>query len=232
MSATGNTSCVIDCCAVSVSSCMCASQHWTSLLHEAVLAVHASPCPVQDCQLGTAHHPNVAAACGAERERITVSNLASTMVNMLVNNPLLPLLDLSSLRLMSCGGSPQSPQVIAQAVAAFGCEFFVSYGMTECCGKISMSLLPWREGWWAQVGLDKAWQLVNTSGRPFLLMEVSSAGPRPGGGGAIRRAWPGRCGHTGAFTTLVAKGIAVRGADASDHICCMPACLIHVSHLI
>lgn len=31
-------------------------------------------------------------------------------------------------------------------VAALGCEFFVSYGMTESCGKISMSILPW--GWW------------------------------------------------------------------------------------
>jgi long-subunit acyl-CoA synthetase (AMP-forming) len=27
-------------------------------------------------------------------------------------------------------------------VAHLGCEFFNSYGMTECCGKISMSLLP------------------------------------------------------------------------------------------
>ena len=73
---------------------------------------------------------------------MTVSNVASTMVTMLVNNPLVEQLDLSSLRLLSCGGSPQSPAVVARAVAVFGCEFFLSYGMTETCGKISMSILP------------------------------------------------------------------------------------------
>ena len=45
----------------------------------------------------------------AERERISATNLASTMVTMLVNNPLAPQLDLTSLRILSCGGSPQSP---------------------------------------------------------------------------------------------------------------------------
>lgn len=32
--------------------------------------------------------------------------------------------------------------VVVRAIALFGCEFFLSYGMTECCGKISMSILP------------------------------------------------------------------------------------------
>lgn len=64
------------------------------------------------------------------------------MVTMLVNNPLVEQLNLSSLRVLSCGGSPQSPAIIIRAIAVFGCEFFLSYGMTECCGKISMSILP------------------------------------------------------------------------------------------
>ncbi len=37
---------------------------------------------------------------------------------------------------------------VRSLVALLGCEFFVSYGMTECCGKISMSILPPR---WHQV---------------------------------------------------------------------------------
>lgn len=45
----------------------------------------------------------------AERERISATNVASTMVSMLVNNPLVEQLDLTSLRVLSCGGSPQSP---------------------------------------------------------------------------------------------------------------------------
>jgi acyl-coenzyme A synthetase/AMP-(fatty) acid ligase len=95
------------------------------------------------------------------------------------------------LRLLSCGGSPQSPTIIARAIAALGCEFFVSYGMTECCGKISMSILPatWQQQLHQQVqeaaaaGRDAAAAAagvygallgrVCTSGRPFMLMEVS-----------------------------------------------------------
>lgn len=80
--------------------------------------------------------------CTADRERVTVTNFASTMVTLLVSNPLLPQLDLSCLRLVSCGGSPLPPPTVKRAIAAFGCPFFISYGMTECCGKISMSILP------------------------------------------------------------------------------------------
>ena len=73
---------------------------------------------------------------------MSVTNFASTMVTLLVSNPLLPQLDLSCLRLVSSGGSPLPPATVRRAIAAFGCPFFISYGMTECCGKISMSILP------------------------------------------------------------------------------------------
>lgn len=57
---------------------------------------------------------------------MSVINFASTMITLMVSNPLIPVLDLTSLRLVSCGGSPQSPATIIKAIAAFGCEFFVS----------------------------------------------------------------------------------------------------------
>jgi hypothetical protein len=65
------------------------------------------------------------------------------MVTLMVSNPLLPCLDLSHLRLLSCGGSPQSPTTIQRAIAAFGCEFFVSCVL--CCAWLaafSLSKLP------------------------------------------------------------------------------------------
>ena len=104
-----------------------------------------------------------------EQEQVTVVNMASTMVAMLVNNPLIETLDLRSLRVLSCGGSPQAPAVIIRAISVFGCEFFVSYGMTECCGKISMSILPENMN-----NLDPQEQLdlVCTSGRPFSMVDV------------------------------------------------------------
>jgi acyl-CoA synthetase (AMP-forming)/AMP-acid ligase II len=119
----------------------------------------------------------------AERERVSVTNMASTMVAMLVSNPLGAQLDLASLRVLSCGGSPQSPAVVRRAIALLGCEFFVSYGMTECCGKISMSILPsWRgegeqgeQGEPGVPGAEEALALVCTSGRPFPLLQVRGA---------------------------------------------------------
>ena len=104
-----------------------------------------------------------------EQEQVTVVNMASTMVAMLVNNPLIEILDLCSLRVLSCGGSPQTPAVIIRAISVFGCEFFSSYGMTECCGKISMSILPKNMN---NLGPQEQLELVCTSGRPFSMVDV------------------------------------------------------------
>lgn len=73
----------------------------------------------------------------AELERVTVSNIASTMAAIMASNPSLPSLDLACLRLLSCGGSPQPDAVVRRCIAQFGCEFFVSYGMT---GEIGLGL--------------------------------------------------------------------------------------------
>jgi acyl-CoA synthetase (AMP-forming)/AMP-acid ligase II len=109
-----------------------------------------------------------------ERHKVTVFNIASTMVTLIVSNPSSQTRDLSSLKLVSCGGAPLSQRTVERACAIFGrqCEFFLSYGMTECCGKISMSLLTdeVRE-------LSRARQLdyVCSSGRAFALIEVRVA---------------------------------------------------------
>ena len=74
--------------------------------------------------------PMVSSSSFIECERVTVSNVASTMAALMVSNPMLPLMDLASLRLLSCGGSPQPPDIVRACIAQFGCEFFVSFGMT------------------------------------------------------------------------------------------------------
>jgi len=55
-------------------------------------------------------------------------NAASTMVALMCASPVRGLVDLSSLRLVSCGGSPLAAAVVKRAIGTFGCEFFVSYG--------------------------------------------------------------------------------------------------------
>ena len=49
----------------------------------------------------------------------------------------------SSLRLLSCGGAPISRAFIERGYHMFNCPFFVSYGITESCGKLAMSM-PYR----------------------------------------------------------------------------------------
>jgi acyl-CoA synthetase (AMP-forming)/AMP-acid ligase II/3-oxoacyl-(acyl-carrier-protein) synthase/acyl carrier protein len=112
-----------------------------------------------------------------EREGVTVLNMASTMVALMCASPTLGLVDLSSLRLVSCGGSPLAAAVVKRAISAFGCEFFVSYGMTECCGKITMSLLESAQrdnNSEATAGATFSQQLETMckSGRPFRLQTV------------------------------------------------------------
>ncbi|KAK9815806.1 hypothetical protein WJX72_009873 [[Myrmecia] bisecta] len=116
------------------------------------------------------HRIVVAHAIGTikERERVTCTNLASTMVTLMVNSPSAASVDLSSLRIVSSGGSPQSPAGVRRAIALFGCEFFLSYGMTECCGKITMSLLPEQHAMTAA----EQFECICSSGRPFCLMDV------------------------------------------------------------
>ena len=111
-----------------------------------------------------------------ERERVSVTNLASTMVTLLLSNPALRAADLSSLRLLSCGGSPLPPANVTAATAAFGCRFFVSYGMTETCGKIAVSL-PRRGG--ASLPPAEQLELTCTSGRHAgTLADTHKADPR------------------------------------------------------
>ena len=109
------------------------------------------------------------------RERVSATNVASTMISLVVSQPTAALQDLASLRVVSCGGSPLPPAIGTRAVALFGTEFFVSYGMTECCGKIAMSLLPPLSAGalaFPAACAELLRQATATSGSPFELLEV------------------------------------------------------------
>ena len=76
-----------------------------------------------------------------EREGVTISNIAATMMSMLNASTATTYFDMSALRLVSCGGAFTPPDVFKRGISAFGCQLFNSYGMSETCGKISISLL-------------------------------------------------------------------------------------------
>eukprot|EP00894_Picocystis_sp_ML_P004407 jgi/Pico_ML_1/54924/g61.t1 len=105
-----------------------------------------------------------------EQERITCVNFASTMVTMMMSNPKLDRVDLSSMRILSCGGSPIPPANVLRVLSHVGSKFFVSYGMTECCGKISMSLVSEEQRLAREP--EGILRSICTSGRPFALSDV------------------------------------------------------------
>ena len=101
--------------------------------------------------------------------KITTTNIASSLCQLsiqyldtLENKPKF------NLRLLSCGGSSLSENYIKKAIEYFKCKFFTSYGMTECCGKIALSLVN-------KIS-DKSTindiKLIKTSGRKFKYIEM------------------------------------------------------------
>lgn len=74
----------------------------------------------------------VAALQGLQRERITVTVLVPTMVQMVVDHPEAANFDLSSLRMLAYGGSPINEALLDRAQGLLSAaQFMQIYGMTE-----------------------------------------------------------------------------------------------------
>jgi len=66
-----------------------------------------------------------------EQQRIPLSNLIPTMLNLMLKHPRVGEFDYSSLRVVLSGGAPIAPQVVKSITAAFNCDYIQTYGMTE-----------------------------------------------------------------------------------------------------
>ena len=74
-------------------------------------------------------------------ERVTITNLVPTMLNLMVKEPGAG--DRSyALRVMLSGGAPIAPDVVARIMQTFGCDYVQTYGMTETSPYLTLSLLP------------------------------------------------------------------------------------------
>lgn len=76
-----------------------------------------------------------------EKEKITITNMIPTMLNMLVNTKESENTDFSSLRVMLSGGSPIAPDIVRSIMDVFGCDYVQTYGMTETCPYLTVSIL-------------------------------------------------------------------------------------------
>ncbi|MCA8952539.1 MAG: AMP-binding protein [Planctomycetes bacterium] len=73
-------------------------------------------------------------------ERITITNLVPTMLNLMVAEPSAATRDYA-LRVMLSGGAPIAPEVVRRILATFGCDYVQTYGMTETSPYLTLSLL-------------------------------------------------------------------------------------------
>ncbi len=87
-----------------------------------------------------------------QKEKITLSNLIPTMLNLMVNHPDVDRFDYSSLRVLLSGGAPIAPETVRKIIDAFKCDYIQTYGMTETSPYLTLSILkkdlkdlPWEE---------------------------------------------------------------------------------------
>ena len=76
-----------------------------------------------------------------QREKVTLTNLIPTMLNLMVNHPEAGKFDYSSLRVLLSGGAPIAPEVVRKIVETFKCDYIQTYGMTETSPYLTLSIL-------------------------------------------------------------------------------------------
>src|SRR5512136_871913 len=76
-----------------------------------------------------------------QREKVTLTNLIPTMLNLMVNDPDVGRFDYSSLRVLLSGGAPIAPEVVRKIVETFKCDYIQTYGMTETSPYLTLSIL-------------------------------------------------------------------------------------------
>jgi acyl-CoA synthetase (AMP-forming)/AMP-acid ligase II len=109
-----------------------------------------------------------------QEERVTLSNLIPTMLNMMVNHPEAGSFDYSSLRVILSGGAPIAPEVVRKIIDTFKCDYIQTYGMTETSPYLTVSVLkdhlrglPW----------EKQLEFKASTGREFINVSLRVVDP-------------------------------------------------------
>jgi fatty-acyl-CoA synthase len=75
------------------------------------------------------------------REKVTITNMIPTMLNLLINAPEFSSYTFPHLRAILSGGAPIAPEVVRKIVEGFRCDYIQTYGMTETSPYLTLSLL-------------------------------------------------------------------------------------------
>jgi acyl-CoA synthetase (AMP-forming)/AMP-acid ligase II len=106
-------------------------------------------------------------------ERITITNLVPTMLNLMLRHESAPGRDYSSLRAILSGGAPIAPTLVRAIQETFRCTYIQTYGMTETSPYLTLSCLkaPLRE-----LAPEEQFHYSARTGRPFATVELRVVG--------------------------------------------------------
>ena len=103
------------------------------------------------------------------QQRITLSNLIPTMLNLMIKHPKAAEFDYSSLRVILSGGAPIAPQVVKSITEAFSCDYIQTYGMTETSPYLTFSILKKHL---QDLPPDEQLSYKSRTGRPFIAVDL------------------------------------------------------------
>ena len=99
------------------------------------------------------------------REKVTISNMIPTMLNMLINHPDFSNYAFPHLRVLLSGGAPIAPEVVRKIMQGFGCDYIQTYGMTETSPYLTLSIL---KGHLKTLPPEKQFEFKARTGREFI----------------------------------------------------------------
>lgn len=104
-----------------------------------------------------------------ETEKVTISNMIPTMLNILVNTPGVNSRNFSSLRAILSGGASIAPDTVREIIKTFKCVYVQTYGMTETCPYLTMSLIKRTLN---ELPEEEIFNYRSKTGRPFMGIQL------------------------------------------------------------
>ncbi len=104
-----------------------------------------------------------------EKEKITLSNLIPTMLNLMIKHPRVKDYGFSSLRVILSGGAPIAPEIVRSIMDTFGCDYIQTYGMTETSPYLTFSILKEHL---LSLFPEEQLKYKSKTGRPFIGVEL------------------------------------------------------------
>ncbi len=124
---------------------------------------------VGGCHVMVAQFEAEAVMTTIEKQRITLSNMIPTMLNLMIKHPKVADFDFSSLRVILSGGAPIAPEVVHSIMDTFGCDYIQTYGMTETSPYLTFSIIKQHL---QNLPPEDQFKYKSKTGRPFMGVDL------------------------------------------------------------